>query len=501
MAVSITLLLSGLVAAAVTQLAWTFLTNVFRHPLAQFPGPLLASTGWYKTWQEVFRGRNWIDVLRELHAQYGEVVRVGPNELQFSDPEAYPDIYNASNRWSKEATLYQSFGEDQSSFGFLHYREAKQRRDVLAPLFSRRAILDLQGVVRGIMDRLCVHLAKENAEGKSSDMLFALRCFTLDTIVTYCFAQDIHATEAKDFQAPVVVAMDASLPTFVVFKHFSAVRKLVFSFPGWLTKMTAPGLGGLVDLQQLLGAQVKEVASNPELLKQTSHPTIYHRLLDPEANEAAGVPSQQSLYEETQALLFGGADSVGNTVTIGLYHVLQSPKMISRLKAELLRVWPDLQSQPRVEVFEKLPFLAAVIKESLRLAPGVTAPLPRVVPSSGATISGRHIPPGAIVGVAQVMVHSNPDIFVSPEKFDPERWLGGEASSLERWLVPFSRGPRACLGQTLAMCELQVAFAGLFRRFDIQLDEASTDSLAWRECFLPHFNANHMRAFCKPVVS
>lgn len=80
MAVSITLLLSGLVAAAVTQLAWTFLTNVFRHPLAQFPGPLLASTGWYKTWQEVFRGRNWIDVLRELHAQYGEVVRVGPNE-------------------------------------------------------------------------------------------------------------------------------------------------------------------------------------------------------------------------------------------------------------------------------------------------------------------------------------------------------------------------------------------------------------------------------------
>jgi cytochrome P450 len=281
MASSAATLICGLLVAASIHFTGNFLKNAFFHPLKRFPGPIAASTGWFKTWQEVFRGRNWIDVLQELHTQHGEVIRVGPNELHFSNPEAFNDIYNVSKRWDKEATLYQSFGEDHASFGLIHYHEAKQRRDVLAPLFSRRAISDLQSVVRGIMDRLCMSLAAENEKGKSSDMLFALRCFTLDTIVTYCFAQDVHATEAEDFRAPVVVAMDASLPSFVVFKHFSGLRKLVLSFPRWLTMLTAPALAGLVDLQELLGAQITRLVRDPTLLDKTSHPTIYTRLLDP----------------------------------------------------------------------------------------------------------------------------------------------------------------------------------------------------------------------------
>jgi hypothetical protein len=44
--------------------------------------------------------------------------------------------------------MYQSFGEDHSSFGFLTYGEAKQRKDVLQPLFSRRAIVNMQSLVR-----------------------------------------------------------------------------------------------------------------------------------------------------------------------------------------------------------------------------------------------------------------------------------------------------------------------------------------------------------------
>lgn len=51
-------------------------------------------------------------------------------------------------RWDKEAKLYESFGEDRSSFGLVRYQDAKQRKDVLQPLFSRRAILGMQSLVR-----------------------------------------------------------------------------------------------------------------------------------------------------------------------------------------------------------------------------------------------------------------------------------------------------------------------------------------------------------------
>jgi len=69
-------------------------------------------------------------------------------QLHFARPSAYHEIYNNSARWDKEATLYRSFGEDRSSFGYLTYREAKERKDILQPLFSRRAIVNMQGLIQ-----------------------------------------------------------------------------------------------------------------------------------------------------------------------------------------------------------------------------------------------------------------------------------------------------------------------------------------------------------------
>lgn len=501
-----TTLLLTLLAAWLAKELITALYNLTFHPLANFPGPrLAASTSWYKTFYEVLLARTWTSHLATLHTNHGPILRVGPNDLHFASPVAYHAIYHPTSRWAKEATLYRSFGEDHSSFGFLNYSEAKARRDVLAPLFSRRATGELQGLVRGHVERLCVALEREHARGGGpSDLLFALRCFTLDTILDYCFAKDVHATEAPAFQAPMVAAMDASLPSTVVFRHFEWLRKMVFSFPGWLTKLTSPVLAGLVELQKLLGAQVNDVVRNPGALKDAPHPIIYHRLQDPVMNESAGgVPDATSLYEEAQALLFGGADSAANTTMTGLAHLLTHPSLLQPLKTELLTAWPDLsQPPPTLEQLEHLPYLTAVIKESLRVSPGVCSPLPRVVPASGATIDGTFIPAGATVSMAASSLHSNPALFPSPQTFSPDRWVGPGGKKRERYLVPFSRGPRACLGQSLAMCELYFAFAWVVRRFDVELEAGvkwEEEVRGWRECFLPYYTGKHLRGYCRPA--
>jgi cytochrome P450 len=57
-----------------------------------------------------------------------------------------------------------------------------------------------------------------------------------------------------------------------------------------------------------------------------------------------------------------------------------------------------------------------------------------------------------IVGISNVFVHMNPDIFPDPRTFRPERWLEDKidgSESLDRWLVAFSKGPRSCLGVKL----------------------------------------------------
>ena len=82
MAGTITTLMSGLVVAFLAQKVWTTFYNFYLHPLAKFPGPPDVAAGWYMCWQEVFKGRNRSEVLKELHGKYGDVVRVGPNEVR-----------------------------------------------------------------------------------------------------------------------------------------------------------------------------------------------------------------------------------------------------------------------------------------------------------------------------------------------------------------------------------------------------------------------------------
>jgi len=304
------------------------------------------------------------------------------------------------------------------------------------------------------MDHLVEVLEKNHANNKSSDLLFGFRCYAVDNITAFCFGMSVDAIDEPEFAAPIVIAMDNSLPTFHLFKHFPLFRKTIFSLPPWLAIKASPETAGLTNLQVVLGKQVKDVTEHPETLKDAPHPTIYHRLLDPEAYKGNPIPNAIALYEEAQTMMFAGGVTVGDSFMTGLFHVLDQPALYARLVAEVVTVWPDIKNPPSFEAFETLPILTATIKEALRMSPGACSPLLRNVPPAGATISGELIPGGTIVGMSAVFVHMSPIIFTDPETFNPDRWLGKDGKGLEQWLVAFCKGPRSCLGLNLAGCEL-----------------------------------------------
>jgi len=185
----------------------------------------------------------------------------------------------------------------------------------------------------------------------------------------------------------------------------------------------------------------------------------------------------------------------------GTYHLLHNPEMRERLFGEILTVWPDLSQPPRFETLERLPYLTAVVKETLRLAPAMPVGLARVVPPEGATISGVRIPGGTTVSQSSLFVHLSEDIFVCAEEFMPVRWLGPDAVKLDQFLVAFSGGARSCQGINLAYCELYLGFANLFRRFDLRIDESRPPSLDWKEYFLSYYTGEHLHVFCSPKSS
>ena len=144
-----------------------------------------------------------------------------------------------------------------------------------------------------------------------------------------------------------------------------------------------------------MSAKIRDLSENPDNLDLLPHNmTVFHQLMSKDSFKKGLVPSRQSLYEEAQALMFGGGDTTGNALMVGCYHLMQQPDQLKTLQTEVKHAWPSLQNPPSLRLLEKLPYLNAVLKESLRMSFGVVSGLLRIVPPDGANICDTFVPGG-----------------------------------------------------------------------------------------------------------
>ena len=138
---------------------------------------------------------------------------------------------------------------------------------------------------------------------------------------------------------------------------------------------------------------------------------------------------------------------------------------------------PVTQTAP-IAVLDKLPYLDAVIYESMRWRPPVPMTLFRVVPPTGAVISGQAMPPGTTVGCQAYSLHRVEDVFPDPDVFDPKRWLTDDAAQLTAMRAhfwAFSSGGRMCLGHNLAMVEIKLIIAAVYMYYTTRVTAGVTD--------------------------
>ncbi|KAK3337802.1 cytochrome P450 [Cercophora scortea] len=456
--------------------------NVFLHPLAKFPGPVLAGAmSWWKVWKEVVMKETLAQELFILHNKYGDIVRVGPNELHFGKPSAFHEIYSGSRRGDKDPDLYGVPGFKSGSFVFLKYHQAKERRDVLLPMFSKKAMENVEALVWRNATHLASSIAKMDSAKASIDLLYAFRSFTLDTIMSFTFGNCVDALDAPAFSDPLILAMDATLPILPFLKKFPTIRRMAYAIPASLVMNLLPNSEKLAPrlylVRDIVHRELQTVLHNPEKLDDAPHQTIFHRMLDAKAHKSKVVPNLSELHDEGFTLIFAGANTVADTMLMGHYNMLQHPQLLAQLKQEL-----------------------AI--ESLRFIPSGVS-LTRVIPPGGAVIAGKTIPAGTVVGMAILHVHMSEEVFKDAYTYKPERWLTGTQGSkeLDQWLVAFSRGPRMCFGVNLAWAELYVAFATMIRNFDMTLDGTTPEDMEWRECIAAYYPNRHLHAWCQPVES
>jgi cytochrome P450 len=117
---------------------------------------------------------------------------------------------------------------------------------------------------------------------------------------------------------------------------------------------------------------------------------------------------------------------------------------------------------------ERLPYLHAVVRESLRLyPPAYMMARANVTPVA---IGEYEIPAGTTILSSQWVTHRDARYFEEPEAFRPERWLDGLEERLAGGTYyPFGDGPRRCIGQGFALLEIALAIAAIAQKFRFTL--------------------------------
>lgn len=188
--------------------------------------------------------------------------------------------------------------------------------------------------------------------------------------------------------------------------------------------------------------------------------TLFQTLL--ESDLAAGEKTAARLHADATAVLGAGTETTSWALAVATFHLLAAPARLARLRAALAPHVPDARALPAgADLEARVPYLAAVVLEGLRLSYGVSARTAREPPASQPPLVYRGefrkrpvelvLPPGYAVGMSAVLAHHDEALFPDSHAFRPERWLddrGERRRDLERGLLAFSKGSRACLGKT-----------------------------------------------------
>lgn len=176
--------------------------------------------------------------------------------------------------------------------------------------------------------------------------------------------------------------------------------------------------------------------------------------------------TDEEIKAEADTFMFGGHDTTASGISWVLYNLSQHQDYQDRCRAEVNDLLQDRETEDLDwEDLSSLPFTTMCIKESLRLHSPVSA-VTRQYTKDITVPGGRVIPQGSICLVSIYGTHHNPEIWPDPDVYNPMRFDPENSKDRSSHaFIPFSSGPRNCIGQKFAMAELRVVVALTLRRF------------------------------------
>ncbi|KAI0894774.1 cytochrome P450 ClCP1 [Annulohypoxylon nitens] len=478
------------VALVVSILVGKAFYNAFLHPLRSYPGPLL--------WRlfPVFRYiRLWQGDLpfymRKLHAKYGPVVRITPNELAYCDPQAWKDIYGHRSGGTPELPKYDHFYRAVNNVprGIINARrdEHAALRRQLSHGFSERS-MQLQEPIIGSYVDLLIHRLQEQCEGGAVglNMREWLNWTTFDVIGDLAFGSSFECLEKSDYH-PWVKLLANSVQQTAMMQILAGVglRPLI----KYILRMKKMAI---TDNQKLVRAKVQQ-----RMDLGVERPDFIEGFVK---KKKAGEMSLSQVSANAGTLIVAGSETTATLLSGAVFLLTTNPDKLQKVTEEVRSAFKN-DDEITLTSVGKLSYMLACLNECLRAYPPVPTGMPRVSPKGGCFVLGKFVPEGSVVAVWQYSINHDPKLWTEPHTFAPERFLGDPKFKNDRFdaMQPFSIGPRNCIGRNLAYAEMRLILARIIFNFDMKIADDSRQWLASQKAY-SLWKKPALNIYMKPVV-
>ena len=449
-------------------LAARIIYNVYFHPLRKYPGP----TSWAATripwcWHQ-FRGINYLRLL-QLHTKYGHVVRIGPNELSYTTDSAWKTIYgHRQPEMGKDPVFSLHTPTGVQNILTADRPTHTRHRRTLAHAFSEKALREQEDILQSYTTALLsgVEVRRHQPIDIGAWFMFT----TFDLISDLSFGDRVGCLAKGDYDPYVSAtpAISKELQYYQMLKYWGVEWAREFFMP------TSVAGARQTNMKRAMSTVNDRINRNDS----TDRKDFLHYILA--ANEDKGM-SRQEIDVNAFSISTAGSESTATALAGAIFHLLQNPDTYQKLTYEIRAAFPASEAITLSATTAKsLPYLHAVLQETMRLYPPVAVTLPRRVPAEevgGVIIDGSPVPAGTTVGINFFAAFHSPHNFHAPEKFAPERWLSDDSAAAlyandnKDVVQPFSVGPRNCLGKNLAWAEMQLVLSRLLWAYDVRWPE------------------------------
>ncbi|PVH96823.1 cytochrome P450-like protein [Periconia macrospinosa] len=469
-------------------LAIYLLLNKFHNGLHRIPGPLCASfTDFWKVWYASRGSNHRNDTYVDTHREYGDIVRIGPNNVVFADPLAIQEIYGTKGSQQK-SPHYDTFSMPVKGHQFpsllssLDQKWHDQQRKLINTAFSATAILKYEPWVDDTINVLLRELKSRFLVGKgqseSLELYTWLAYFAADVISDLTYGQRTGFLETGTDVLGIQGNVEKVFQFWLLFAQMPILDRLTFKNP-LLLFLNRHGI--MESKKPLLSIVHRHFEARKKIWEEKDgregdRVTLIDRFLQAQRDNAEKVPMPPERHAVT--MVTAGSETTAITLASIFYFLMKNPECYTRLQEEVDAITPDqLHTAGDSMVFpwrvaQTMPYLDACIREAMRLHPAQRIPHNRVVPEAGLVIRGQFIPGSTEVGIYPSVLHRRKEVFGDDvETYRPERWLedSQKTERMKASMFTFSYGKYNCLGQNISRLEIYKLVPSVMRALQLQL--------------------------------